>query len=173
MNKCHWKWEWWFPECRVVEETHICVLPPSQENGVWDIPFFLKNVEMSINKTLIIRSLEGPIVPYCHVCLKYFDFLFPINFHGSDIQLLHKVWVLQIAQQRQIYYRTLCVGILWARFKGCGLFFSSMFHVTEHCFVTWNMPPGCSFSLSPHWFHFQQISKVHLVASRLLPHFSI
>ena len=47
-----------------MEETLICVLPPSQEDGVWDIPFFLKNVEMCINKTLIIRShLRGPSSP--------------------------------------------------------------------------------------------------------------
>lgn len=156
MNKCHWKWEWLFPECTVVEETHICVLPPSQENRVWDIPFFLKNVEMCINKTLIIRSLEGLIVPYCHVCLKYFDFLFPISFHGPDIQLLHKVWVLQMTRQRQIYFAYLvCLGILCARVKGNSTT-PSMFHVTEHCFVAWNMPLAVASLSAPTDFTFSR-----------------
>lgn len=75
-------------------------------------------------KTLVIRSyLRGPSSP-CHVCLKHLNFLFP-KFHGPDIQLLHKVWVLQMAEQRGIHHHVLCVaGTFCALFKGCG-----------HCFL--------------------------------------
>lgn len=79
---------------------------------------------MCSNKTLSIGSyLKGPSSPY-RVCLKLLNFLFPTKFHGPDIQLLHTLWVLQVARWNKIHHH---IFVFCGLCKGYG-----------HCFLHGN-----------------------------------